>query len=455
MKKLSTGKMICFAIGQFGWALLSGCISSWLVFFYQPEIGATGALETLFIPQGRIILGIATIIGAITAFGRLLDAVTDPWIASLSDKCKSKNGRRIPFLKWSALPLALSTVMIFCAPVGQTSWVNTLWLFLFIICYYLSITAYCTPYNALIAELGHTQEERLNISTAISLTFFLGTAVAYQASAIWGIFEPSMGKVVAIRLTFTLFAILAFICMLIPALTIKEKDYVSSKPVDGSAFSSLAKTFKNRNFRVFVASDIFYWIALTMFQTGLVYFVTVLLKLDTAMSGLFFIVMSVLSVAFYVPVNFLSRKVGKKRLVMTAFAIFCIVYLFGAFLGDRMIISPVSQGFILVIIASLPMAIFGILPQAMVADVAQSDAIITGERREGMFFAARTFAFKLGQSISMLLFTAVATVGIGTGMGYRLIAGLACAFCAIGGISLIFYDERSINQIINQDSSQM
>ena len=61
------------------------------------------------------------------------------------------------------------------------------------------------------------------------------------------------------------------------------------------------------------------------------------------------------------------------------------------------------------IAASLPMAVFGILPQAVVADIAQSDAKRSGSNREGMFYAARTFAFKLGQSLSMLLFTAVST----------------------------------------------
>lgn len=56
------------------------------------------------------------------------------------------------------------------------------------------------------------------------------------------------------------------------------------------------------------------------------------------------------------------------------------------------------------------MAIFGILPQAVVADIAQSDAVTSGSSREGMFYAARTFAFKLGQSLSMLIFTAVSTL---------------------------------------------
>ena len=37
MKKLTTGKIWLFAVGQFGWALLSGIISNWLVYFYQPD----------------------------------------------------------------------------------------------------------------------------------------------------------------------------------------------------------------------------------------------------------------------------------------------------------------------------------------------------------------------------------------------------------------------------------
>ena len=449
MKKLSMGKMWLFAVGQFGWALLSGLISNWLVYFYQPDETAKAAGQTIFIPQGLVILGVITIIGAITAVGRLFDAVTDPWIASLSDRCKSKDGRRIPFLKFAALPLAISTVLVFCAPIGQTSWLNALWLLVFVLIYYLSITAYCTPFNALIPELGHTQEERLNISTTISLTFFFGTATAYAAPVIWGIFEPHMGRVPAMRLTFVLFAVVAFICLLVPVFAIREKDYVITTPVEGTVISSLVKTFRNRDFKIFVGSDILYWIALTMFQTGLPFFVTSLLGLEESMSTIYFVAMSVLSLVFYIPVNVISRKVGKKKLVLLAFGMFSAAYLYTTFFGAALPFSTTVQGFILVAIAALPMAIFGILPQAMVADISESDAKETGENREGMFYAARTFAFKLGQSLSMLIFTAVATIGTADGTGYRMVAGIACAFCLLGGIILFFYNEKEINRKIS------
>ena len=301
MKKLTTGKIWQFAAGQFGWAMLSGIISNWLVYFYQPDKTAISQGQTVFIPQGLVVFGIFTIIGGITAFGRIFDAFTDPMLASLSDRCTSKNGRRIPFLKWASLPLALSTVLVFWSPVNKNSWINGVFLLIMILAYYLSITAYCTPYNALIPELGHTQQERLNISTVISFTFIAGTAVAYLAPTIWGLFIPAS-----------------------------------------------------------------------------------------------------------------------------------------------------VQGLILTVVAALPMAIFGILPQAVVADISQSDSITSGSNREGMFYAARTFAFKLGQSISMLIFTAVSTIGAAEGTGYRVAAFGAAVFCCIGGIILVFYNEKKINGIINR-----
>lgn len=51
MKKLTTGKIWQFAAGQFGWAMLSGIISNWLVYFYQPDKTAISQGQTVFIPQ--------------------------------------------------------------------------------------------------------------------------------------------------------------------------------------------------------------------------------------------------------------------------------------------------------------------------------------------------------------------------------------------------------------------
>ena len=208
MKTISKGKMWCFAIGQFGWSLLSALITNWLVYFYQPDTESIAAGQTLFIPQGRVILGIATVIGGIAALGRVFDAVTDPMIANLSDRSKNPKGRRIPFMQKIAVPFALITALVFWAPVNSVSNVNCIWLLVTLLLFYLFMTTYCTPYNALISELGTTQDTRISISTYISVTFLLGSAVGYAAPFIWGALEPSMGRVTAIRITFAVLSVI-------------------------------------------------------------------------------------------------------------------------------------------------------------------------------------------------------------------------------------------------------
>lgn len=452
VKNLPLPKVWAFAIGQFGWALLSGIISNWLVYFYQPDNETISQGQTVFVPQGLAVLGVMTVVGGITAFARFFDAFVDPAVASLSDRCRSKAGRRMPFLKFAALPLALVTVLVFWSPVNSTSWVNGAFLFVTVIGYYIALTFYCTPYNALIAELGHDSKQQLTISTAISFTWVAGTAIAYVAPVVWAAFVPGLGRVNAIRLTFTIMAIIAFVCMLVPPLAIKESDYVDSQPTSESTVESLKQTFGDGEFRKFVCSDVVYWVAITTFQTGLPFFVTSLLKLPETTTTIYFVLMTAVSVLFYLPVNLLANRVGKKRILLVAFVIFTCAFAFAGALGSGLLsaIPPMAQGLLLAVVGAIPMAAFGILPQAIVANIADASSKMTGQDRQGMFYAARTFAMKMGQSVAMLLFTGVSTIGMALGAGYRIAAICAAVLCGIGGVVFAFYNERKVLAVLER-----
>jgi len=114
MKRLTKKQMIIFAIGQLGWSTLSGIITTWLVTFYLPTAGDIEAGAIQYIIPGLVIGGFMTVLGLISALGRVFDAITDPLIASLSDRSKNPRGRRTPFMQYSALPLAIVTVLVFC-----------------------------------------------------------------------------------------------------------------------------------------------------------------------------------------------------------------------------------------------------------------------------------------------------------------------------------------------------
>jgi len=376
----------------------------------------------------------------------LFDAVTDPWIATLSDRSKSKKGRRISFMQVSSLPLAISTVLVFWSPINGESNLNALFLTVMLLLFYLFITMYVTPFFALLSELGHTPEERLNLSTLISVTWFLGAAVASQAPVLWGMFE-GMGfdKVSAMRIALLILSAIALVFLYIPVLAIDKNRYCESVPSEFKMLDSMKATFRNKAFRVFVFSDLVYWVAITIFQSSLLYYITILLKLPESMFGLLFMGLGIGSFLFYVPINIIAKKTGKKTLLIIAFCLFLLVYAYGALLGTLPIDNTI-QAYLLVLLAAIPMAVFGILPNVVVADIAEYDARKTGIRREGMFFGTRTFMSKIGQMISMLILSGLLLSGgdASTELSIRLTAITDAVFCAIGLVFLLMYDENEI-----------
>ncbi|MBQ2493842.1 MAG: MFS transporter, partial [Bacilli bacterium] len=126
-KRLTKGQMIIFAIGQLGWSMLGGIISAWLVTFYLPTKGDIDVGATQYIIPGLVIGGFLTVLGLITALSRIFDAITDPLIASMSDRSKNKRGRRIPFMQVAAIPFAVITVLLFIPPMGKTDPLNIVW----------------------------------------------------------------------------------------------------------------------------------------------------------------------------------------------------------------------------------------------------------------------------------------------------------------------------------------
>ena len=472
MKRLTKKQMCIFAVGQLGWSTLSGIISAWLVTFYLPakEDIQLGAKQ--YIIPGLVIGGFLTVLGLITALSRVFDAVSDPLIASLSDRSKNKRGRRIPFMQYAAIPLAIVTVLLFCAPVDGISGWNIAWISIFIVLFYLFMTLYCTPYNALISEFGKTQDDRMFISTAISLTYFAGTLLAYTPFAFAGLLRESVGFAWAHRICFIVLAVIAAVCMLIPTFLLNEKEFVDTAPSNANMFKSLASTFKNKDFLTFSGSDLMYWVGLTLFQTGLPYYVKVSMGISSAFTMYFLGGMTVLSAAFYPVVSKLVKKFGKKKLTIAGFFGLALAYIIATLIGvlgtaenSGLLgigkIPGVVFGVLICVIAAFPMALLGIIPQSIVADVAEADGVTTGENREGMYFAARTFAMKFGQSLAMVLFTSLAIIGttqnsdsneiVASTLGMTIVGAVAVAFCILGAVILMFYNEKKIMKTIAKE----
>lgn len=442
MKQLKpiTNKLLwIFALGQFGWSLLSGIVSNWMVYYYTGEPSDLNPNTGIFasgITQNPILFKL-TLFGLVLACGRIFDAITDPLIAGWSDRSNYKGGRRIPFMRFMAIPFSLCTIALFTLPQTTNIIFNDTLLFILLMVFYLFMTMFCTPYNALIAELGDTQQHRINVSTFISFTFIVGQSISFLLPNVAGALESSFGQAGGIRMAVAIMATIACLAMIFPAFYINERDYIDSKPSQTQPFKSLISTFSNGQFRRFVYSDVIYFFALTLFQTGLAFYETQLMEIEDSWTFLLTATMTFISVCLYPFVNVFAKKIGKKPLIITGFFSYCVVFLITAICGKGL-----HWGFIVAVVAAVPMAILGILPQACVADVAECTRLETGEDRSGMFFAARTFAFKMGQALALVAFTSL-TVDK-TPASYRTTAVVALITCFVGAVLFFAYNEKML-----------
>jgi glycoside/pentoside/hexuronide:cation symporter, GPH family len=447
---LPPSKQAAYALGQLGWSTLVNIIGLTLVFFYLPPQSA--GLPTLITTIA--FLGIFNAITLIAASGRLWDAITDPFIANLSDRSMHPRGRRIPFLAVGALPAALFCVLMFVPLVRQVSTLNIVWLVVVQMLFYFFLTVYVTPYFALLPELGHTANQRLNLSTWISITYALGIMVAAQTPALAGLVQSVFGvtdKVTALQIAIGALAFVAMLLMYLPVIFIDENLYCERTPSTVRLFDAVRTTFRNAGFRYYVVADFAYFMALTIVNTGLLYYITVLLGLEEALVSGLLAIMVLLSFVFYPAVNLLARRFGKKPLIVASFLWMSLIF-FGVFFLGWMPLPPEAQAYGLIVFYAIPIAFLGVLPNAVLGDIAEHDAMRTGQRLEGMFYAARTLMQKLGQTMGVVVFASLTIWGRdpGNDLGVRLSGMAGFALCLVAGLVFLRYNERTVLDELEQ-----
>jgi len=425
-----------------------------LIYFYMPPKNS-GLIP--LIPQTTY-LKIFSVLALIVAGGRLFDAVTDPLIAWMSDRSNNKRGRRTPFMRVGWIPAFVFCLAVFI-PLNQTaSKENTVFLVCNLTMFYLFLTLYFIPYNALMPELAPGGRDKIKLSTWLSLAYVLGIIFAAQTPLLADLVRDwfhIQHRVYSFQIAIGFFSVLAGIFLVIPVLFINEKECCKGEPARLPFKKSLIQTLSNFNFRLFLFADFSYFMAVALIASGMLYYLRVLLNLKEAMSSSVFGLMIVVSILFYPLVVHISKKILKKYLISFGLILMSIVFLAIYFLG-KLPMDPRAQIYLFALLASIPVAILGIIPYAIIAEIAQLDGLRTGMRKEGMYFAVRNFFYKLGMTTGIMCFTILTIWGKDPGddMGIRLTGILGCILCLIAGFSFLAYKEKSIVNEIDSYSDK-
>ncbi len=427
-------KQFAYSFGMMGWSVMVNLISVILIYLYLPPSGS--GLPHLITQVS--IFGIFNVIAIITSSGRIIDAIYDPFIAQFSDSSSNPKGRRIPIMKAAILPAFVFCFLVFYPLTTVESSANIVWLVIVLICFYISSTTYIIPYNALLPELAPTSDLKVKLATWQSIGYVFGIAIASNAFNIADLLQSSFGfetRLAALQCTVLLMCLLAGVFMAIPVFAIDEKKYCIGKPSKVPLKAALKQTLSNKNFLFFIVADFSYFIAVTIITSGLLYFVTVLLQLPESLGNKLMITMVLVSFIFYPVVNYLSKKIGKKMLVVLSFILLSIVFLGIFFLGKKEIDATI-QIYSLIVLASVPLASLNILPNAILAEIIEKDTIDTESNKEGIYFAVRYFFVKIAQTFGMALFAMFLLYGkdVGNDLGIRLSGILGFILCITAAI---------------------
>lgn len=437
---------ILFALGQLGWSLTSFAVCNCVTYFYSPPI-KNGISEFPKFINNSNVFGLFTILGAIVLSSFIPDALSSFSVASKSDQSNSPFGKRRKFMAIGILPFALFSFLVFMPLSSTTSSLNAFWFASCLFTFYISWSFYMTPYNAMINDLGNTKEDRLLINTMISVTWAIGFLVGNSVYLVKAFFENYTSKTLAFQYAIAIFSIIGFIFMLFPILFIDEKKYCTyhTNEIQTQSFiQSIKAAFKNANFKYFVISDTIYWLASNTISVCLVYYVVSLLKMEESYTSIIGLCILLGSFAMYIPINILSKKIGKRKLQQYSYILLAIAFSMMFFLG-QVNIPYYLQLLILGVVIILPLASFGILPNAILSDLIEHKKADDNEYHAALYFSIKTVMMKLGVHISNFILFALIPIGQGTtNIGIRSTALVAMGAAILGLFVFSKYKEEQV-----------
>lgn len=426
-RKLQLSQAVIYAFGYFGVYLIAFSVGQIPQIFYVPETGS--ALISPLSVFGGVILG-NYLFGLLNGLGRIVDGVVDPWIGNLSDYCRSRFGRRKPFLVIGPPLMGVFFVLFTLPPSTEPSILNLLWLLFIYPVFFLFFTVAITPYLAMIPEIARTSKERLLVTTLQSIFLIMGTfAGVFIIGAIPESISFTTGAI--------MIAVLSCIPLLLVAIFVRIPDEPceSEIPDRPGTLKQIKEALQFRPFRIYLFSIIAFFFGFEMLKSSARY-VAVHLFGDvgayTIILGLALGVAAISGIGAY----WLGRKIGKRKSMILMSVMFIILLPFVGLVGKGFLHENWT-GYLLFALMGLPVSILLVVPNSLLADIIDMNNDQSGKKREALFFASQALLNKVGIAFSKMSLNFLLPVGALAGSavgesGVRLVGPIASVFVFIG-----------------------
>ena len=354
-----------------------------------------GAYFAIFLTD---VVGIAPGIAAAAIFiGRSSDYLNDPIIGHITDRTRSRWGRRRPYLLFGAVPFALAFFMLWWIPPWQGSVLLAIYYALAYVLFDIAATIIYMPYFALTPEMASDYDERTSLTTYRAFFSILGSLVAFTVPLmIIGGFAPSNApRVLMMAGVFGLVSMLPFFFLFFE---VKERPEYMLQERPGLR-QSLRAVRANRPFMIGMIVFLFTWVAVDIVQATLLFFVKYVARRE-AQSDLFMAAIFVTAIVALPVWQWVSGRWSKRGGYVAGVAFWAGVQLVLITVGPSTATYAILA---LCVMAGIGVAAAHVLPWAMIPDAIEWGEWQTGERHEGMYYSLTTLMVKVASSVAIPL----------------------------------------------------
>lgn len=406
---MTTGQIVSYSLPALGAYTILISVALYLPNYYTDELGVTaGLLSWVFL------------------VGRVWDAVTDPIMGFISDRTRTRWGRRRPWLLLSALPLWALFYLIW-SPSPSLSPQGT---FAHLLVCYLALytfwTVFWIPYLSLGLELTTDHHERTRLFGGRQAFAVGGSALGMLAPAILA--QSFGGKAAGYAFMGAFFGGLTVALILVAFARVREREEMAA----GESFpflEGLRVTLRNRAFLVLLGVYLFSVVGGSFIAPLSLYVAKYVIRAEWVMQWvmLAYLAGSLASIPLWLR---LSRRLGRNRTWSAAMLVGVAGYAASWTYHEGTWLRWIA----LAVVVGAANACTQALAPAVSADVIDSDELETGRRREGAFVGVWSFADKAAVGLAVFLgLQGLAAIGYAPNVEQSdgVVAGMKFLYCLL------------------------
>ena len=351
-----------------------------------------------------VLLIAPAVMGIIFSISRIWDAISDPIAGYLSDRTTFKFGRRRTWMLLSFVPISFGFLAVFSPPESMQGQSLDLWMMIAILSFYSAITLFNVPHMALGAELSEDYHERTRLFGVRHIGFTLGSILSLVSMSLLISEENNpTGDVRELASNLAFFAVAVMSLMIFFSVSRLKEDPKFQNRVNKNPFRAFRDIWVNPHAKILIIVLFIENLGGAVIGVLTLYVTQYIVEAPAWAPIIIFAYMlpSALSVPLWIP---LSRRFGKIRLWVFSLAltgisfggIFIIPFLDSV--TDRLIVM-----FLGAILGGMASGCGGAIGPSVKGDVIDYDEYLTGERKEGSYFAALNFVYKSATGIMLLV----------------------------------------------------